>query len=95
MFHYEKGEIAPSQQQQNRNQSEKLIAERKNLDRKLDNLREEDYKRVLANLQGQNNKLKEELQALSAKVSHLIEKRKMEKKQSNKLVESQIEQAKK
>lgn len=55
MFHYEKGDITAA----GRNSNEKLIAEKKNLDRKLDNLKEDDYKRVLANLQGQNTKLKE------------------------------------
>lgn len=54
-------------------------------------MKEEEYKRVLANLQAQNIKLKEELQNLNEKVSHLIERKKIEKKQANKLVESQIE----
>jgi hypothetical protein len=55
MFHYEKGDISSLSQ----NNNEKIIAEKKNLDRKLDNLKEEDYKRVLNNLQSQNTKLKE------------------------------------
>jgi hypothetical protein len=55
VFHYEKGDISSL----SRNQTERIIADKKNLDRKLDNLKEEDYKGVLANLQSQNSKLKD------------------------------------